>query len=663
MWDGVARVAEWFGAEGGAGSAGSVLKDLKDMQARHPCLALPGHDLYVWVQDCDRAISAGDVRKARDHLLRIQQNVEQEESMLTAAFHLFKPAGQDHLTRKEVKLMLEYLGFPAQGKDVDKLLTAVDSDGDRKMSLAEFHQYVARMGGSFQLFEVRRKQTAGGIGFGARMQPPTLRLDLLEVAITDNEQAYWQLVAPISELHMVAQLDMCQKRAIRHIRVLAKSNHERALPQLQRRVRRMGYTDSQLWMTLAWIRELAPILVHVNLDKMLPFMEKDTHYRNQFETASSGGLLDVKIREIWEKDLFGGCYESAAAFQRCKYGVLNSMNDSRGVVKCAQYGDSYVVLRDVRLRCTLSPEDSANLKADRLAVLDYYAHVLTEYNREELRETVEVAISREKALVGDSGKVGRMKYKETQIHGAISFARDIQRLVAHQRHRQDGDVARRLEAVCKKHGWQLSWADQERERMQKEEKEKLGADAWEKKMHAIMAREVPDARGVPQGLCRKGCGRRVAPGLTRSGNPYSTCCRGCVLGFGHDLCCGSIDPELLGPGLCENGCGRPVHQGAVSTPTPSRLTCCTAWRARAVDKGPSDRSYNTCCRSCAQGHHDPWCGSGGDGAETSPGLCRMGCGRTVAVCRDGRQLDTCCKGCALRKGHTRECRRREAARA
>lgn len=36
-------------------------------------------------------------------------------------------------------------------------------------------------------------------------------------------------------------------------------------------------------------------------------------------------------------------------FDRCKYGVLNAMNDHRGVVKCAQYGDSYLVLRDVCL--------------------------------------------------------------------------------------------------------------------------------------------------------------------------------------------------------------------------------------------------------------------------------------------------------------------------
>merc|ERR1719482_2328172 len=43
------------------------------------------------------------------------------------------------------------------------------------------------------------------------------------------------------------------------------------------------------------------------------------------------------------------------------------------------------------LRATFSPEDSANLKAERLACLDYYAHVLNEYSDKELVETLKVA--------------------------------------------------------------------------------------------------------------------------------------------------------------------------------------------------------------------------------------------------------------------------------
>ncbi|CAE8599665.1 unnamed protein product, partial [Polarella glacialis] len=226
-----------------------------------------------------------------------------------------------------------------------------------------------------------------------------------------------------------ARLVDCQKSALRHIRTLAKNNHEQALPKLQRRVQTLGFTDSDLWMTLAWVRELAPIIVHINLSTMMPFMESDTHYRNQFETASSGGLLKPEVRTKWERDLFGGTYDGSRGFDRCKYGVLNAMNDHRGVVKCHQYGDSYLVLRDVRLRTTFSPEDSANLKAERLAVLDYYGHVLAEYSDEELRETVGVANSPDAAVLGDSSKVAAMKYKEGQIHGEVCWAKHVERLV------------------------------------------------------------------------------------------------------------------------------------------------------------------------------------------------------------------------------------------
>ena len=77
-------------------------------------------------------------------------------------------------------------------------------------------------------------------------------------------------------------------------------------------------------MVLSWIRELAPLIVHINLDKAMSlvnscgsnfedspgaaaqwqvgqFFMKDTHYRNQFETKTSGGLLKTSAREKWER--------------------------------------------------------------------------------------------------------------------------------------------------------------------------------------------------------------------------------------------------------------------------------------------------------------------------------------------------------------------------
>lgn len=605
-----------------------VMKAMQEMQRKYPFLALPTHDLYTWVKACEDAIREGDEEKAKDQLARIEQGVEQEEKTLTAAFNLFVPPGKQCLTAVEVKTMLEYLGFPASDTDVEKLLKAVDHDGDRTMDLPEFQRYVGRMGGSFRLFEVRRQQMAAkhGSAGSSGTDPALLTEDLKAAGIVEQEQAYWSLVLPraAEEFAEAAKLRPCQQTAVRHIRTLAKNNHEQALPLLQRKVQKMGYSDNDLWMTLAYIRELAPILVHTNLTKMMQFMESDTHYRNQFETASSGGLLKPEVRERWERDLFGGSYDGAQGFDRCKYGVLNAMNDYRGVVKCAQYGDSYLVLKDCRLRCTFSPEDSANLKAERLAVLDYYGHVLNEYSLDELKETIHIAKSGEAAVLGDSSKVGNMKYKETQIHGEVCFSAHVERLVAHVRHR--GSDSGRLERICKKHGWKFSWMDEERKRMEDEEQAKLGEGAWKEKLKAIMEKGAPDVRGVPKGFCRKGCGRKVQPGQTARGNPFTTCCRGCALGFGHDLTCNNVDPELVKPGMCLNGCGRPVNKG----------------------KTPAGRPFTTCCRGCSRGQHDPICGQE---SNVSPNMCKMACGRKVAPSvPGGRRFDTCCAQCAKTGG-------------
>mmetsp|Transcript_49535 Transcript_49535/g.143724 ORF Transcript_49535/g.143724 Transcript_49535/m.143724 type:complete len:671 (+) Transcript_49535:74-2086(+) len=612
---------------------------LKKLQDRYSYLSDPSHQLYQLVQESQREADAGNLDRAKDLLAQVEQQVEQEELKLSAAFNLFKPAKADCLGEKEVMNMLKYLGFPHTIEDVDALVGAVDVDGDRQVSLVEFQEYVGRMGGSYKLFEIRRKQLAEKFGdhSGSARDSADLQMDLKEAGIAESEQAYWELVVPPTEFEEAARMVVCQRRAMRHIRTLAKSNHDAAMPKLQRRVLTLGHTEQDLFMTLAYIRELAPILVHVNLTKMMQFLEKDTHYRNQFETATSGGLLKPKVREKWEHDLFGGAYDGTKGFDRPKYGVLNTMNDHRGVIKCAQYGDSYIVLKDVRLRSTFSPEDSANLKADRLAVLDYYGHVLQEYSNDELKETLKVAMSSEAALLGDSSKVGAMKYKETQIHGAICFEKHVDRLVANVRHR--GSDTRKLQAICEKHGWKFSWMDQEKKRMEQEEIHKLGAEAWRKRLASVSERPRTEVM-VPEGCCRMGCGRKVQPGTTESGKPWSTCCRGCALGFGHNLNCGNVDSTLLGEGMCRNGCGRPSSKG---------LT-------------PAGRPLTTCCRGCSvSGKHDATCGVQVN-ATNEPGQCQMGCGRPCAVGKGGRKFVTCCRPCATGQGrHSADCPGNEVA--
>jgi hypothetical protein len=47
---------------------------------------------------------------------------------------------------------------------------------------------------------------------------------------------------------------------------------------------------------LDYIRERAPLVVHVNLATFGRALSDDTCYRNQFETSTSGGTRDLAAR-------------------------------------------------------------------------------------------------------------------------------------------------------------------------------------------------------------------------------------------------------------------------------------------------------------------------------------------------------------------------------
>ena len=160
-------------------------------------------------------------------------------------------------------------------------------------------------------------------------------------------------------------------------------------------VPRLGYGEAELQGVLGWIQDLAPMCIHIHIGTVGRFLETDEYYRSQFETGTSCGALDDKnqIRKDWETELFGGAYDEAKPFERCKYGALGVMNDYRGITSAYQYGDSYLVLKDVRLRATFAATDSGGIAGSRLAVLDKYAHVLKEYNDNELHRLIEVAMA------------------------------------------------------------------------------------------------------------------------------------------------------------------------------------------------------------------------------------------------------------------------------
>lgn len=227
------------------------------------------------------------------------------------------------------------------------------------------------------------------------VEDASVQLAMREIGLLDDDQAFWALLLPESEMRAVERLTDCQRKALAGVRAHSTESHEQALAQVKTKFKTMGFEGRELETTLGWIQDMAPVVIHVNLDRMGHFMETDEFYRNQFETKTSNGALDPEnnTRKGWERELFGGAYDDAKGFDRCKYGALNVMNDYRGVVKARQYGDSYLVLKDVRLRCTMCSTDSGGMRHNRLGVLDKYAHVLSEYNAKELQGLVEVAMN------------------------------------------------------------------------------------------------------------------------------------------------------------------------------------------------------------------------------------------------------------------------------
>lgn len=641
---------------------------LEAIRTSNPYIEHPQHALHDQWKVAHAAVDA-DRPYAKDVLGRLASELHRERETLRAAFNRFDFTGTGSLSREEMKHIAGYLCFPDADEDIDKLMRVADASSAGVVSFADFQKYVGVAGGSMKLFAQRRLRISEEAGFTNEnpfhVDPEEERMALKEAGVDEDAVAYWRLVVSQSEFAQVAKLGAAQKNSIALIRRLARKNHDDALPLLQARVEGLGFKDMHLWMTLAYIRELCPIVIHLDLDNILTHMESDTHYRNQFETGTGGGTKNIETRSQWEHALFGGCYDTSEPVDRTKYGVLNVMNDHRGVMNCNRYGDSFVVMKDVRLRTTFAPCDSSGCDAEKLAVLDYYAHVLHEFDDRELAETIKVANAKDASFVGDSCSLDFCNYKEAQYHGEVRFDSHIERLVAHERHRTEED-ATRIEEVAKKWGWSFSWMDEEHDRICEQVQHKV-SKSWHDRLAVLQDLQDEEAAGcglatalkVSQGFCKVGCGRRVAQGESRSGVPYTTCCKGCVLGFGHDRKCGKHKTEQGGgESFCKSGCSFRV----------------------AFGRDGKGKTFTTCCRGCASGKgHDSTCpgaksaglADGGQGLglaadaqskskSHAAGRCKFGCGRSPArgTAGDGMAFDTCCRMCAKGAGHTDGCNKR-----
>jgi len=212
-----------------------------------------------------------------------------------------------------------------------------------------------------------------------------------------------------------------QLQAVNYVKEKAKTMHEASLPELQDRVKSLGFTSEELKQCLEYIQDDAPIVIHFK-EETLSLLVNDTHYRNVFETKTTGGNKDIAKRSKWEATMFGNCY-GKSAFDRPKYGSLNYAGDIQGVYSARRYGDLFLILQPtIRYRCTFFNKDTSRFVADQtLATNEYYAHVLNAYDDSDLSAVLNVCMS---ARVGGT-RCHCHTYKEVQVHGPICLATDV----------------------------------------------------------------------------------------------------------------------------------------------------------------------------------------------------------------------------------------------
>ena len=234
-----------------------------------------------------------------------------------------------------------------------------------------------------------------------------------------------------------------QKRALNYVGMQARLAQEWSRVPLLERVRSLGFSPDDVSRALTFIRDAAPVVIHIK-PEFIDLFNKDTHYRSQHETATSGGALDLGYRDTKEATMFGEAYRYTSGREKPKYGALNPTLDPMGV-SCAapRFGDCFFILKEsVKRRCTAAGKGSKGGLVN-LGTMTSYSHCLLDYSDEELSSLMETAKAwkqgqggrvQKVSCVGHEGFIQQGSYKEVQIHGDIVFSRDVEALVLHPSH-------------------------------------------------------------------------------------------------------------------------------------------------------------------------------------------------------------------------------------
>lgn len=245
--------------------------------------------------------------------------------------------------------------------------------------------------------------------------------DVMSVAVTQQTR---------TEIIPLTVLTKEQISALEYVSGMALKKSMDAMEELIKKAQTLEISENMLNQILEYFRSSVPLIIHIDL-KTLEFLASDTHYRNQFETKTSGGKLSPGLRSVWENELFNGAYNKSLPFDRCKYGCMNTNTYNLPIRDAISYGDNYLILKShMRSRVTCCYNDTSNrICRENVGTLDNYAHILAMFSDDELKSIAENVCSKTYHL-----SKNWISYKEIQIHGPVTIDSDVHTLVMNRRH-------------------------------------------------------------------------------------------------------------------------------------------------------------------------------------------------------------------------------------
>jgi hypothetical protein len=293
--------------------------------------------------------------------------------------------------------------------------------------------------------------------------------DLLHM-LTDEDPSTRGTMVALLELEFCQSLSAppalpaCAQLALERVEAQAQAASEAAVPDLLRHFRRSdrSRTMDDVRHTLDFFANGADLNVNMDPFKdidgtpLLQLFSEDVdgRYRTQFETGTSGGSENLRLRRGWERRMFGDAYDGHDV-HRPKYGNVNFLARTAGDEHAHQYGKSYLVLgRQIRARCTITSADSSS-DGCKLGTLRHCAHVLLDFisntPRAHRADFVEVlyqlgrrtddgalATIAQRIRRGDLTANPFWQYMEVQVHGPLRFERDVTLVVVSE---QEGAAA------------------------------------------------------------------------------------------------------------------------------------------------------------------------------------------------------------------------------